>query len=245
VRVEGDWTSEQLGRVLADEGAQAPRRGTPEALRKAVALAVGGLPGAPAQTVSELPCIVEGYTKRERLVLGSAPTAGLGRAAPLTAASEDGRLRLGDDRLGKARVMAGPGSPEADLLARYAHRFSVSLPAAWVKSEASEQMLRRAIDAERPAHVAYDLCLVEPLLRVGVQAAVGVDTVVAGPVRTVLTPADPEHERGPARRPPPSRQVHGRLGLDAVLAGVDDLPVSLVGATPQGSRRVGLDAVLA
>src|SRR5207244_2403617 len=98
-------------------------------------------------------------------VLGAERKAGLGRAAPLAPDSEEGRLRLGKDRLGKARVMAGPGSPEAELLAAHANRFSVSLPAAWVTSEAAERMLRRAIDAERPAHVAYDLCLVEPWRR--------------------------------------------------------------------------------
>ena len=141
--------------------------------------------------------------------------------------------------------MAGPGSPEAELLSRYAHRFSVSLPAAWVKSEAAERMLRRAIDAERPAHVAYDLCLVEPRLRFGVQAAIGVDTQIAGPVRTVLTSADPGPALDPALRPPPSRQAHGRLGLDAVLVAIDDFPNSLPGTAGPRTRRAGLDAVLA
>jgi phage tail-like protein len=244
VRAEGDWSAGHLRRVLAAEGALAPRRGTLAALREAIALAVAGLPGAPSQLVPDLPAVVEGYTQRERLVLGSARTAGLMRAAPLAAASEEGRLRLGDDRLGKARVMAGPGSPEAELLARYAHRFSVSLPAAWVKSEAAERMLRRAIDGERPAHVAYDLCLVEPRLRVGVQSALGVDSVIAGPIRTVLAPADATHEPDPALRPPPSRPVHGRLGLDAVLVAIDDLPGGLPGVAGPGARRAGINAVL-
>lgn len=245
VRVEGDWSADHLRRVIAAEGGIAPRRGTLAALRQAIALAVSGLPGAPSDPGAELPAIIEGYTQRERLVLGSARTAGLRRVAPLAAASEDGRLRLGEDRLGQARVMAGPGSPEAELLARYAHRFSVSLPATWVKSEAAESMLRRSIDAERPAHVGYDLCLVEPRLRVGVQAAIGVDTIIAGPVRTVLTSADPDVPLDPTLRPPPSRQAHGRLGLDTVLAASDDLPDSVPGGAAPGTRRVGLDAVLA
>ncbi len=245
VRVEGDWSADHLRRVIAAEGGHARRRGTLAALRQAIALAVSGLPGGPSEPLVDMPAIVEGYTQRERLVLGSARTAGLRRAAPLATASQDGRLRLGDDRLGGARVMAGPGSPEAELLAFYAHRFSVSLPAGWVKSEAAEHMLRRAIDAERPAHVAYDLCLVEPRLRVGVQAAIGVDTVIAGPVRTVLTSADPDAQSDPALRPPPSRQAHGRLGLDAVLAAIDDLPDSIPGGAAPGTRRAGLDAVLA
>jgi phage tail-like protein len=245
IRLEEEWTADHLRRILASEGERAPRRGTVAALRNAIALAVAGLPGAPSESVPGLPAIVEGFTQRERLVLGSARTAGLTRAAPLAAASEDARLRLGQDRLGKARVMAGPGSPEVELLSKYAYRFSVSVPAGWVRNEAAERMLRRAIDAERPAHVAYDLCLVEPRLRVGVQSALGVDSVIAGPIRTVLTSEDPTHEQDPALRPPPSRPVHSRLGLDAVLVAIDDLPDGLPGMSAPGTRRAGVDAVLA
>jgi phage tail-like protein len=245
VRREGDWSPDHLRRVLAAEGELAPRRGTVAALRRAIALAVAGLPGAPPEPTHDLPAVVEGHRQRERLVLGSARSAGLTRAAPLAAASEEGRLRLGGDRLGDARVMAGPGSPEAELLSHYAHRFSVSLPAAWVRSEAAERMLRRAIDAERPAHVAYDLCLVEPRLRVGVQSAIGVDSVIAGPIRTVLAPEDPAHEPDLALRPPRSRPVHGRLGLDAVLVAIDALPGGPPGVAQAGTPRAGIDAVLA
>jgi phage tail-like protein len=245
VRLEGDWSPEHLRRVLSAEGELAPRRGTVAALRDAIAIAVGGLPGVQVRPVPGMPAVVEGFTQRDRLVLGSAQTSGLGRARPLAAASEEGRLRLGNDRVGAARVMAGPGSPEAELLAKHAHRFSVSLPAAWVPSEAAEQMLRRAIDTERPAHVAYDLCLVEPWLRVGVQSAIGVDSVIAGPVRTVLAPQDWAHEPDPGRRPPPSRAAHGRLGLDAVLVAIDELPDSVPGVASPTVRRTGIDAVLA
>jgi phage tail-like protein len=245
IRVEGDWSAAHLRRVLSAEGGLAARRGTVAALREAIAIAVAGLPGALVAPVPGLPAVVEGFTKRDRLVLGSAVTAGLGRARPLAAASEEGRLRLGKDRLGEARVMAGPGSPEAELLARHAHRFSVSLPAAWVPSEAAERMLRRAIDTERPAHVAYDLCLVEPRLRVGVQSAIGVDSVIGGPIRTVLAPQDVAHEPDLARRPAPSRVAHGRLGLDAVLVAIDGLPESLPAVASPKVRRAGIDAVLA
>jgi phage tail-like protein len=256
VRIEGDWDADHLRRVLAAEGTIAKRRGTLAGLRQAVAVALAGLPGvpretdpslsgAPAERALDLPAVVEGFTQRERLVLGSPRTAGLARPAPLAAESEEGRLRLGENRLGEARAMAGPGGAEAELLARYAHRFSVSVPAAWVKSEAAEQMLRRAIDAERPAHVAYDLCLVEPRLRVGVQAAVGVDTLIGGPLRTVLTPRETPRDADPALRPPPSRTARGRLGLDAVLVAVDEAADGLAGAAAPRPHRAGIDAVLA
>jgi phage tail-like protein len=245
VEPEGDWIPGHLRRVLVAEGGLASRRGTVAALREAIELALAGLPGAADRPGARSAAIVEGFTERERLVLGSARTAGLGHPAPLAAASEEGRLRLGNDHLGHARVMAGPSSPEVELLANHAHRFRVNLPAAWVTSEAAEQMLRRAIDAERPAHVAYDLCLVEPRLRVGVQSAIGVDSVIAGPVRTVLPAGNQAHDPDPARRPPPSRTLRGRLGLDAVLVAIDDLPDGIPGAASPGDRRAGIDAVLA
>jgi hypothetical protein len=141
--------------------------------------------------------------------------------------------------------MAGPGSPEAELLAKHAHRFSVWLPAAWVPSETAERMLRRAIDAERPAHVAYDLCLIEPRMRIGRQSAIGVDSVIAGPIRTVLASDAPADDADPALRPPPSLPLHGRLGIDAVLVGLDAQPDSLPGVVSPKVRRAGVDAVLA
>ena len=37
------------------------------------------------------------------------------------------------------------------------------------------------IEEEMPAHTTYHLCLIEPRLRVGYQARLGIDTIVAGP----------------------------------------------------------------
>jgi hypothetical protein len=39
------------------------------------------------------------------------------------------------------------------------------------------------IEREKPAHTVYHLCVIEPKMRVGFQARIGIDTVVAGPIR--------------------------------------------------------------
>ena len=39
--------------------------------------------------------------------------------------------------------------------------------------------VRLVIEREKPAHTTYDLCVIQPRLRVGVQARVGVDAIVA------------------------------------------------------------------
>ena len=68
------------------------------------------------------------------------------------------------------------------------------------------------IDAEKPAHTDYHLCLVEPDMRVGFQAQVGIDTIVGGP-------------------PPPLRLGATRLGLETNLPG-----------TPGEAGRIGQGA---
>ena len=42
------------------------------------------------------------------------------------------------------------------------------------------QKIRSILDREKPAHTDYHLCVVEPTMRVGFQARVGIDTIVAG-----------------------------------------------------------------
>jgi hypothetical protein len=84
-----------------------------------------------------------------------------------------------------------------------------------------ERRVRALLDVELPAHTAYHLCLTTPAMRVGAQAQVGVDAIVAGP--------------------PPNLVADGtlRLGVDTVLPAVPDHHVSLgTGA------RVGHDAIV-
>jgi hypothetical protein len=75
-------------------------------------------------------------------------------------------------------------------------------------------MLRRAVESEKPAHTRYELCLVEPRLRVGVQCTVGVDTVVAAVPVARLGCDDPDLPKSLAPR--------GRIGFDTVLACVPE-----------------------
>jgi hypothetical protein len=176
------------------------------------------------------PCIVEGFRERAHVMLSAADAAAIDPGAPLWSRSVVGRLQLGVfSRVGEARLVS-TGDPERDLFHVYAHRFGVFVPAGWVRTAEEERMVRRALDAEKPAHTSYDLCLVEPRLRVGVQCTVGVDTIVAGYPVTRL-PCDPPSDV------PESLAPRGRLGYDTVLAGRSDEALRLdtgdkIGASP-------------
>ena len=62
-----------------------------------------------------------------------------------------------------------------------AHRFVARVHAALVRDPSRLERLRRVIEREKPAHLAFHLCVIQPAMRVGAQARLGIDSVVAGP----------------------------------------------------------------
>jgi phage tail-like protein len=62
-----------------------------------------------------------------------------------------------------------------------AHQFSVALYRGAGHGEERLGQVRALLDREKPAHTTYHVCLVEPRMRVGFQATLGVDSVIAGP----------------------------------------------------------------
>jgi hypothetical protein len=129
--------------------------------------------------------------------------------------------RDGDCRtyLGSAVLGATTPIAEADvftpLFEPWAHRFVVTAaPAAG--GEHRLAALRGVLEREKPAHTDYALCLTRPAMRVGFQARLGIDTVVAV---------------GPA----PGRLDDARLGHDSRLAAAGD------GALPGG--RIGTSVI--
>jgi phage tail-like protein len=142
------------------------RRGTPAGLADAVGIYMGARP-----------LLLEDFRARGMWVLDQASTLGFDTVLP--AATPDG-LVVGEAVVGGSRPE--PASAWAqDLFADTAHRFTVVLPAAFARDDASRRLLRRVLDAEKPAHTSYHLGLPGPSLRVGVQARVGIDTIIAGP----------------------------------------------------------------
>lgn len=91
-----------------------------------------------------------------------------------------GLLEVGHSIVGQGRPLAGEeyGAPLSD---DYAHLFTAMVYAAQVPLVSQRQALRDLVETEKPAHTDFQLCLIEPRMRVGAQARVGIDSVVAGP----------------------------------------------------------------
>jgi phage tail-like protein len=74
------------------------------------------------------------------------------------------------------------GEPLFDDLA---YQFAVLVHRGELRADATLDRLRNLIEDEKPVHTASHLCVIEPRMRVGFQARIGIDTVVAGPPRSI------------------------------------------------------------
>ena len=213
--LEGDWNAGQKRRLLSAVPKIYPHRGQLQGLRDFIAVYLANLSGLETEDVQQLqfPAIVEGFREREFLFGASGEPARLdGDGAPLWSASVKRRLQLGVFSTEGEAELVSVGDPERDVFTEYAHRFRVYVPAAWVRTESDERMLRRALDAEKPAHTQYDLCLVEPRFRLGAQSTIGLDTVIGAAPSLRLGCASCTSDA-------PSLPPAGRLGFDTVLQG--------------------------
>jgi hypothetical protein len=61
-----------------------------------------------------------------------------------------------------------------------AFQFSVLVYRGQVNCPATLALVQSVIDREKPAHTTSQLCILEPAMRVGFQARLGIDTVVGG-----------------------------------------------------------------
>jgi len=236
--LEQNWNADKKRRALETIPAIYPRMGTPGAVEQYIRVYLEnlGTPLPPGQ-----PALLEGFRRRRQMVFLAESSLGReGMGAPLWSRGVVGRLQIGEySRVGEARIFS-TGSPETDAFQTYAHRFELFVPATAIKTNDEERMFRRAIDAAKPAHTIYDLNLVAPRFRVGVQSSVGLDTVI-GTYPSMRLGCDMRNCK-PSDRPAPSAPARCRLGYDTVLGRTDDhyagFRVSLRGA------RTGMNTIL-
>jgi phage tail-like protein len=131
-------------------------------------------------------------------VLG-ADTAELGQRTMTGAAPPDGSI-LDTSAVSDRAHLIGPADYGAPLFGDIAHRFDVLVHAAHVRCSEDKERIVALVERERPAHAVAHLCVIEPGISVGIQARVGIDSVIGearqravGGLDGFTSPADRDH----------------------------------------------------
>jgi phage tail-like protein len=206
------WGEAKLRAMIKGAFASYRVRGTVAGLEGAIR-AYGGVPWG---------MVLEHYRLRRWPVLSVDAT--LDGGARLWSADIYRRLRVGRySEVGRFRLTNEP-EPAVEPLHWGANRFSVFFPADPLRVDDTRGRVAAVVEREKPAHTQATLCPVFPRFRVGVQARVGVDSVVGGISPLVLNRL-------------------ATLGYDSVLSGsAFERQVRRLGTSPR--PRVGVSLKL-
>jgi len=166
--LEESWDDSTRRSVVADAFRMHARRGTKEAIRRLVALHTGATP-----FITELSAGGG---------LWSLGVTTLGEDSALASASPNGAV-LGTTAIVDHSHLIGEEHRGAPAFEDVAHHFIVQVYASQVSSAGGVARVKALLDREKPAHTTYHLCPIEPRMRVGFQARLGIDTIVGGPPR--------------------------------------------------------------
>ena len=217
--LDESWPEAQQREAIAHAFAKYARRGTASGLRESLRLFVGvdahveepivnagwwALPGSENDPEPALKNSLLGFTTR------LAPVEADGAVLGTTAILDHSHLITLNEF----------GAP---LFENMAHQFTVQV---YRRQTKDLERIRAIIESEKPAHTAYQLCIVEPRMRVGFQARLGIDTIVAGPAHAWrLGEAGQETVSNTLGGKPPGQiGVQSRVGTTALLSGSDRKP---------------------
>ncbi len=177
LELEETWSAGEKRRALAGAFAADGRRGTVAGLQAALRAAAG----VEARIAEPILHARWWALPEDGTAPGDAAAGGLGFATVLAPADVDGAVVGTTAVLGGSYLAEDGEGPGAHLFAEVAHQFAVEVYERQVADPRRRQRVLDVLDAEKPAHTAYRLAVIAPLLRVGFQARLGIDTVVAGP----------------------------------------------------------------
>lgn len=208
--LERHWP-EQRRRELVKHAHQLYRlRGTPQGLRLHLQLYLGIEPR-----------IVEHFKLRRWLFVDHAR---LGEQSALYGAAIVKRLQLDENASIGSFQLIDTGDPLRDPFHRYAHQFTVFVPVCGEVTDIQRRTIERIVEMAKPAHTQANIKITQPRFRVGIQAFIGVDTVIGRyPDRvvadqaklgydTLLGPSDDEAQ-------PPTMRIgkRSRIGSNTIL----------------------------
>ncbi len=162
--VNDNWTTQEARRYLAGAFALYGKRGTIEGLRRYLKIYAG----------------VEAHIEEPSQTntiwsLGHVST--LGYTTMLAPAHLEGAVLGATATLDESNLVRGDDSGVA-LFEDVAHRFCVRVYCAELTKPGALEAARAVLDREKPAHTVYHLCVIEPRMRVGAQARLGIDSIV-------------------------------------------------------------------
>jgi phage tail-like protein len=171
------WDEAQQRQLIADAFEIYARRGTVEGLRLAVRRFAG------VEVGIEEPILQTGWWSLAGDATSpplEAATSILGFTTMLAPAEAQGAVVGTTAVLDRSHLISQEefGLP---LFTDVAHQFAVQLYQGRSYSEQKRDDVRALLDREKPAHTTYHLCIIEPRMRVGFQARLGIDSIVAGP----------------------------------------------------------------
>ena len=175
------WDADRQRRAIAAAFAGDAWRGTVEGLRAALRDRAG------VEVTIEEPITQTSWwaLPDETSADAAASPSVLGASTVLAVAEPQGAV-VGTTAVLDASFLAPQDQYATALFADVAHQFSVRLYRGRSFSEDAVTAAQKLLDEDRPAHTSYHLCVVEPRMRVGVQARVGIDAIVAGPSEPTL-----------------------------------------------------------
>jgi phage tail-like protein len=187
--LQSNWPAEKRRELVRQAYRLFALRGTPAGLKLHIELYAGVKPQ-----------ILEMFRLRRWLVLNNTT---LGDCSTVFGTDVMKRLEVGvNSTIGNFQLI-DYGEPSLDLFNAYAFQFLVVVPRWAGATTSDEQALQQIIDMASPAFTVGTLQWAEPRMRVGVQAFIGVDTVIG-------------------RYPLGVIEGQGQLGYDTVLGNPSD-----------------------
>jgi phage tail-like protein len=189
--LDDNWDEQQQREIIAQIFSLSGWRGTAKGLRESLRLFAGvdaiveepilnaswwSLPGA-ADTCCDA-CASSSTSAQD------SQNSILGWTTMLAPAQPQGAVVGTSTVLDESHLIADEdfGSP---LFSDVAYQFCVELYRSQVMCPEAMTRVRTIIEQEKPAHTACHLCVIDPKFRVGFQSRVGIDSVVAGPPRSL------------------------------------------------------------
>jgi phage tail-like protein len=163
--LDAAWSEPDARRYLAGAFELFGKRGTVEGLRRFLEMYAGV-----HARITELAAHNDPWSLGDKSVLGFSTRLA---SAHAQGAVLGATATLGQSHLTRADELG------AALFDDVAHRFCVHVYAAELDRPGALEDVRAVIEREKPAQSEYDLCVIDARLRVGVQASVGVDTIIA------------------------------------------------------------------